>query len=321
MISKPPTHHHVQFVNVTEDQAGQRIDNFLCALKKGVPKSRMYRAIRKGEIRIDKRRISQEYRIKADDNIRIPPLNISNKIYLNTVSKLLIQQLNKSIIFEDDNLLVLDKPAGLAVHAGSDIPQGVIEALRIIRNELHYLELVHRLDRGTSGCLLIAKNRKTLINLQQQLIENDVNKHYLTLLRGGWTGHNISIEQPLISNITSLGQRIVKVDTRGKYAKTVFMPRQRFPQAQLTEALLHTGRTHQLRVHAAYIDHPVAGDYKYGQHSANKNMEKFGLKRLFLHAWKVRIKYPDTNHRIMLKAPLPTTLKNVLNELENKHNF
>lgn len=303
------------YISITRSEAGQRIDNFLCTLKKGMPKSRMYRAIRQGEITVNKHRIKQEYKIQAGDDIRIPPLDMSNKIHLNIVNELLIQQLNKSIILEDNNLLVLDKPAGLAVHAGSNIPQGVIEALRIIRKELHYLELVHRLDRDTSGCLLIAKNKKTLINLQQQFIKNNIKKHYLTLLKGGWKRQHILIEQPLIRNTLFSGQRIVKVDTRGKYSKTVLIPRIKFPQAQLTEALLHTGRTHQIRVHAAYINHPVAGDYKYGQHSLNKSMEKLGLKRIFLHAWKIGITYPDKNHRIMLKSPLPKTLKNVLDKL------
>ena len=315
MISNQSTSNQVQFIDISAAQAGQRIDNFLLTLEKGVPKSRIYRAIRKGEVRVNKGRIKQTYRIQEGDSIRIPPLRTSEKTALTTVSKSMTQLLNDSVLLEDDDLLVLNKPAGLAVHAGSNIQQGVIEALRIIRSELPYLELVHRLDRDTSGCLLLAKSRDALLNLQQQLLDHDMNKRYLTLLKGGWDKQEMLVEQPLRKNTVSSGERMVRVDAEGKYAKTVFIPRKKFPQAQLTEVVLYTGRTHQIRVHAGHINHPLAGDDKYGQRAFNKDMKKFGLKRLFLHAWKLGITHPGTGEQIELEAPLPSALENVLTKL------
>ena len=315
MISKQPTSNQVQFIDISAAQAGQRIDNFLLTLQKGVPKSRIYRAIRKGEVRVNKGRIKQTYRIQQGDSIRIPPLRTAEKPALTSVSRSMTQLLNDSILLEDDDLLVLNKPAGLAVHAGSNIQQGVIEALRIIRSELPYLELVHRLDRDTSGCLLLAKSRDALLNLQQQLLDHDMNKRYLTLLKGGWDKQEMLVEQPLRKNTVSSGERMVRVDAEGKYAKTVFIPRKKFPQAQLTEVVLYTGRTHQIRVHANHINHPLAGDDKYGQRAFNKDMKKFGLKRLFLHAWKLGITHPGTGEQIELEAPLPSALENVLTKL------
>ncbi|OUR64703.1 23S rRNA pseudouridine(955/2504/2580) synthase [Methylophaga sp. 42_25_T18] len=315
MISKQSTSNQVQFLDISAAQAGQRIDNFLLTLEKGVPKSRIYRAIRKGEVRVNKGRIKQTYRIKEGDSIRVPPLRTAEKTALTSVSNSMRQLLNDSVLLEDDDLLVLNKPAGLAVHAGSNIQQGVIEALRIIRAELPYLELVHRLDRDTSGVLLLAKSRAALLNLQQQLLDHDMNKRYLTLLKGGWDKQEMLVEQPLRKNTVSSGERMVRVDPEGKYAKTVFIPRKKFHQAQLTEVVLYTGRTHQIRVHADHINHPLAGDDKYGQRTFNKEMKKFGLKRLFLHAWKLGITHPGTGEPIELEAPLPATLENVLNKL------
>ena len=316
MISSNNNSNPVQFIDISANQAGQRIDNFLLTLEKGVPKSRIYRAIRKGEVRVNKGRIKQTYRIQEGDNIRIPPLRTSEKTTIDTVSFSMTKQLNDSVLLEDDDLLVLNKPAGLAVHAGSNISQGIIEALRIIRSDLPYLELVHRLDRGTSGCLLLAKNRAALLNLQQQMLEHDMNKRYLTLLKGQLDEQELLVEQPLIKNSVSSGERMVKVDAEGKYAKTVFITRATFPQAQLTEVVLYTGRTHQIRVHAAHLGHPLAGDDKYGQRTFNKDMKKFGLKRMFLHAWKLGIRHPGSDEYIELEAPLPQNLENVITKLK-----
>lgn len=316
MISSNNNSNSVQFIDISADQAGQRIDNFLLTLEKGVPKSRIYRAIRKGEVRVNKGRIKQTYRIQQGDNIRIPPLRTSEKTTIDTVSFSMTKQLNDSVLLEDDDLLVLNKPAGLAVHAGSNIKQGIIEALRILRSDLPYLELVHRLDRGTSGCLLLAKNRAALLNLQQQMLEHDMNKRYLTLLKGQLDKQELLVEQPLIKNTVSSGERMVKVDAEGKYAKTVFITRAIYPQAQLTEVVLYTGRTHQIRVHAAHLGHPLAGDDKYGQRTFNKDMKKFGLKRMFLHAWKLGIRHPGSDKYIELEAPLPQNLENVLTKLK-----
>jgi 23S rRNA pseudouridine955/2504/2580 synthase len=313
LISNP-----VQFIDISAAQAGQRIDNFLLTLEKGVPKSRIYRAIRKGEVRVNKGRIKQTYKIQAGDSVRVPPLHVSEDTTPTTVSEFLRRQLTESILLEDDDLLVLNKPCGLAVHAGSNIQQGIIEALRVIRAELPFLELVHRLDRDTSGCLLLAKNRDALLNLQQQMINHDLNKRYLTLLKGSWGSEERLIEQPLLKNTVSSGERMVRVDPEGKYAKTVFIPVESFKQAQLTEVVLYTGRTHQIRVHAHFMQTPMAGDDKYGQRNFNKDMKKFGLKRMFLHAWKLGITHPTTNEAIMLEAPLPEQLENVLSKLRQQ---
>ena len=313
LISNP-----VQFIDISVAQAGQRIDNFLLNLEKGVPKSRIYRAIRKGEVRVNKGRIKQTYKIQAGDSVRVPPLHVSEDTTPTTVSEFLRRQLTENILLEDDDLLVLNKPCGLAVHAGSNIQQGVIEALRVIRAELPFLELVHRLDRDTSGCLLLAKNRDALLNLQQQMINHDLNKRYLTLLKGSWGKEERLIEQPLLKNTVSSGERMVRVDPEGKYAKTVFIPVESFKQAQLTEVVLYTGRTHQIRVHAHFMETPMAGDDKYGQRNFNKDMKKFGLKRMFLHAWKLGITHPTTNEAIMLEAPLPEQLENVLAKLRQQ---
>lgn len=318
MPSNERTSNKVQFIDITAPQAGQRIDNFLLTLEKGVPKSRIYRAIRKGEVRVNKGRIKQTYKIQAGDSVRIPPLRTSEETLPTTVSDSLRQQLNNNILLEDDDLLVLNKPPGLAVHAGSNIQQGVIEALRVIRAELPYLELVHRLDRDTSGCLLLAKNRDALLNLQQQMLNHDMNKRYLTLLKGSWDKQQKLVEQPLQKNTISSGERMVRVDPEGKFAKTLFIPRQIFTQAQLTEVVLFTGRTHQIRVHAAHIGHPLAGDDKYGERSFNKEMKKFGLNRLFLHAWQLGITHPGSGEEIILEAPLPKALQSVIKNLEQQ---
>jgi len=305
----------VQFVDISAAQAGQRIDNFLLTLQKGVPKSRIYRAIRKGEVRVNKGRIKQTYKIQAGDTVRVPPLHTAEKSKITTVSDRFRLQINECIMLEDDALLVLNKPSGVAVHAGSNIEQGLIEALRIIRDDLPYLELVHRLDRDTSGCLLVAKSREALLNMQQQMKNHEIDKRYLTLLKGSWGTEERLIEQPLMKNSVSSGERMVIVDPEGKYSKTVFKPIESFPQAQLTEVILYTGRTHQIRVHSAYMGNPVAADDKYGQRNFNRDMKKFGLKRLFLHAWKLGISHPLTGEKLRLEAPLPEQLNNVVTKL------
>ena len=308
----------VQFIDISAAQAGQRIDNFLLTLEKGVPKSRIYRAIRKGEVRVNKGRIKQTYKIQAGDSIRIPPLRTSEKSAKSFVGSNVRQQLTECVLFEDDDLLVINKPPGLAVHAGSNIDQGIIEALRIIRDDQPYLELVHRLDRDTSGCLLIAKSRHALVHLQNQMRDHEINKRYLTLLKGSWSQQERLVEQPLLKNTVLAGERMVQINPEGKYAKTVFIPIEAFPQAQLTEVVLYTGRTHQIRVHSHHLGHPVAGDDKYGHRKFNKEMKKMGLKRMFLHAWKLDVKHPTTEKVLNLIAPLPSQLQNVVNRLKEQ---
>ena len=316
MTSKQSTTPQVQFLDISAAQAGQRIDNYLLTLEKGVPKSRIYRAIRKGEVRVNKGRIKQTYRIQEGDNIRIPPLRTAEKTEITTVSHSMTQQLNDSILLEDDDLLVLNKPPGLAVHAGTNVKQGVIEALRIIRSELPYLELVHRLDRDTSGVLLLAKSREALLNLQQQMINHDINKRYLTLVKGSWSDGEKLVEQPLKKNTVSSGERMVRVDAEGKYAKTTFIARETFAQAQLTEVILYTGRTHQIRVHCQCTGHPIASDTKYGHPEFDADMKSKGLKRLFLHAASIEFTHPLTEQRLKIEAPLEPSLEKFLTQLK-----
>jgi 23S rRNA pseudouridine955/2504/2580 synthase len=316
MAAHKPQSQKVQFIEISASQAGQRIDNFLLTLEKGVPKSRIYRAIRKGEVRVNKGRIKQTYKIEAGDIIRVPPLQVSEKTAPTEINESLQQQLLASIIFEDDAMLVLNKPSGLAVHAGTQIQVGVIEAFRLIKPELEFIELVHRLDRDTSGCLLIAKSRESLLNLQQQMLSDQIDKRYLTLLKGEMNSDEVYIEQPLQKNTVSSGERMVKVDPEGKSAKTLFIKRQSYGIAQLSEVKLFTGRTHQIRVHSAWSGHPVAGDDKYGDREFNKQMKTFGLKRLFLHAWRLGIHHPITQEPLSLEAPLPEKLQQVIKQLE-----
>jgi 23S rRNA pseudouridine955/2504/2580 synthase len=306
----------VQFIEISPAQAGQRIDNFLLTLEKGVPKSRIYRALRKGEVRVNKGRIKQTYKIQAGDIIRVPPLRVAERETPTHVSDSLKQQLLRDIIFEDDAMLVLNKPSGLAVHAGSQIQVGVIEALRLIKPELPFLELVHRLDRDTSGCLLLAKSRESLLNLQQQMLSDRIDKRYLTLLKGVMAKQEQLVEQPLQKNTVSSGERMVRVDPIGKQAKTLFIRRKALNIAQLTEVKLFTGRTHQIRVHSAWSKHPVAGDDKYGDREFNKQLKSFGLKRLFLHAWRLGIQHPLSGEAMVLEAPLPEKLQQVIQNLE-----
>ncbi len=317
MPSSTQKNHSVQFIEITDSNAGQRLDNFLLSLEKGVPKSRIYRALRKGEVRVNKGRKKQTYKLQLGDTVRIPPLRVTEKTISNTVSDFLRQQLNESILHEDDDLLILNKPSGIAVHAGSGIDQGIIEALRIIRAELPFLELVHRLDRDTSGCLLLAKSRTSLLHLQQQMVEHDINKRYLTLLKDSWGQEEKTVIAPLLKNTVSAGERMVQVNDEGKYAETLFIPLQQFPSAQLTEVVLFTGRTHQIRVHAKHIGHPLAGDDKYGQRAFNKQMKKAGLKRLFLHAWKLGITHPNTNEALQIEAPIPMPLQTFICNMSN----
>ena len=317
MPSSTQKNHSVQFIEITDSNAGQRLDNFLLSLEKGVPKSRIYRALRKGEVRVNKGQKKQTYKLQLGDTVRITPLRVTEKTISNTVSDFLRQQLTESILHEDDDLLILNKPSGIAVHAGSGIDQGIIEALRIIRAELPFLELVHRLDRDTSGCLLLAKSRTSLLHLQQQMVEHDINKRYLTLLKDSWGQEEKTVIAPLLKNTVSAGERMVQVNDEGKYAETLFIPLQQFPSAQLTEVVLFTGRTHQIRVHAKHIGHPLAGDDKYGQRAFNKQMKKAGLKRLFLHAWKLGITHPNTNEALQIEAPIPMPLQTFICNMSN----
>ncbi len=307
----------VQFIEITASNAGQRLDNFLLSIDKNIPKSRIYRALRKGEVRVNKGRKKQTYKLELGDSVRIPPLHTQEKTVITTVNDRVKQQLLDNILIEDDDLLILNKPSGLAVHAGSGIEQGIIEALRIIRPELPFLELVHRLDRDTSGCLLLAKTRPALLNLQQQMIQHDINKRYLTLLKGHWGQQEKRVTAPMQKNTLSSGERMVRIDPEGKHAESLFIPLAQYNSAQLTEVVLFTGRTHQIRVHAEHLGHPLAGDDKYGDRAFNKVMKKIGLKRLFLHAWKLGITHPTSGQTLDIEAPIPDALQHIITALEN----
>lgn len=306
----------VQFIDIRADQAGQRIDNFLITLEKGVPKSRIYRALRKGEVRVNKGRIKQTYRLQAGDQVRIPPLRVSEKVIITDLSDSLTDALEQSILMEDDSLLVINKPSGLAVHAGSQIQLGVIEAMRIIRPDNRFVELVHRLDRDTSGCLVIAKSREALLNLQEQMKNSETDKRYLTLTKGRWPANENIVDLALQKNTLSSGERMVAPDINGKKSKTLFEVKQDFIGCQLVAAKLYTGRTHQIRVHSASQSHPVAGDEKYGDREFNKRLKQFGLKRMFLHAWQLSIKHPISHEPLTFHAELPDSLNDVLKQLE-----
>lgn len=303
----------VRQVDVSADEAGQRIDNFLARHLKGVPKSHIYRIIRRGEVRVNSGRIRAQYKIRGGDRVRIPPVRVS------AVSKPAarpVAGLEDRIVFENNRFLVLNKPSGLAVHGGSGVSYGVIEAFRAARPDAPYLELAHRLDRDTSGCLVIAKRRSFLRAFQEQLRHGTVVKHYLALVAGAWQGGRQTVTAPLRKNTLQGGERMVMVDENGKQAISVFTPVTRLAASTLVEVNLKTGRTHQIRVHGTHIGHPLAGDTKYGDANFNREMKSHGLRRLFLHAHYLEFMDASTDEVITVSAPLDNELKAVLDCLE-----
>ena len=308
----------VRFVDIEPEQAGQRIDNFLITKLKGVPKSRIYRILRKGEVRVNKGRIKPEYRLKAGDQVRIPPVRMEEKPAVPTPPQPQIDRLEAAILFEDKGLIIINKPSGLAVHGGSGLSFGLIEALRASRPTAPYLELVHRLDRDTSGLLLVAKKRSYLRHLHEQLRGDEVRKHYRALVCGHWDLGKHHENAPLYKNTMSSGERMVRVDEKGKQAHTLFKPISCFKAASYMEVELFTGRTHQIRVHAAHVGHPVAGDDKYGKQDCNRDLKKYGLKRLFLHAYRLEFTHPGSDQPMDVIAPLDNELTAVLDALETR---
>ncbi|OOF48331.1 23S rRNA pseudouridine(955/2504/2580) synthase RluC [Rodentibacter trehalosifermentans] len=306
----------VKILTINEDEAGQRIDNYLLTKLKGVPKSLIYRIVRKGEVRVNKGRIKPEYKLQMGDVVRIPPVRTTEKNNA-PISKNLnkVADLEHKILFEDDCLIVLNKPSGIAVHGGSGLNFGVIEALRALRPEARFLELVHRLDRDTSGILLIAKKRSTLRHLHEQLRIKTVQKDYLALVRGQWQSHTKIVKAPLLKNELSGGERIVRVNEQGKPSETRFSIEERYPNATLIKASPITGRTHQIRVHTQYAGHPIALDDKYGDKDFDEKMKALGLNRLFLHAFSIRFEHPKTNEILRVNAPLDEKMKAVLKKL------
>lgn len=306
----------VQFFTISDDEAGQRLDNFLLAKLKGVPKSLIYRIVRKGEVRVNKGRVKPDYKLQADDVVRIPPVRVAEKNETPISTKLnKVAELEQHILYEDDVLLVLNKPSGIAVHGGSGLTFGVIEALRALRPQARFLELVHRIDRDTSGILLVAKKRSALRNLHEQLREKVVQKDYLALVRGQWQSHTKVIKAPLLKNELASGERIVRVSEEGKPSETRFTIEERYPTATLVKASPVTGRTHQIRVHTQFAGHPIALDDKYGDREFDQKMQNLGLHRLFLHAYAIRFIHPKTEEQMVITAPLDSTLKSVLARL------
>ncbi|OGT39401.1 MAG: hypothetical protein A3E81_07920 [Gammaproteobacteria bacterium RIFCSPHIGHO2_12_FULL_36_30] len=294
-----------KLVTIDESHAGQRIDNFLVNQLKGVPHSRIYRALRKGEVRVNKGRVQAVYKLRLGDIVRLPPLRVSeNADKTPKPSARLVEYLKNSIIFENNDFMILNKPAGLAVHGGSDVACGLIEAFRFIRPDIKNLSLAHRLDRETSGCLLLAKNRVTLLAFQELQKAHEIEKIYSLLVAGIWTHGKKHVTLSLLKNKLQGGERMVVADEDGKPSETLFEPVKFFDDATLLHAKLITGRTHQIRVHVAHCGHPIIGDEKYGERAINKKFaEKFKTKRLFLHAEKLA--FCLQGEKFSFHAPMP----------------
>lgn len=307
----------VIYVEINEDNCDQRLDNFLISRLKGVPKSRIYRLVRKGEVRVNKGRVDIKYRLAAGDVVRIPPIRVAERSEESFVPKGLQAALQQGILFEDDGFMVINKPAGFAVHGGSGVSSGIIEGLRLIRPEARFLELVHRLDKDTSGCLLIAKKRSALRKLQEFFRNSEIKKTYQALLAGQWDRKKLIVTAPLLKNISKGGERIVVISKAGKAAETLFTRIKLFRNATLVEASPKTGRTHQIRVHAASLGHAIVGDDRYGSDEINKLFKNKGYKRMFLHAETLKFKHPVTDEIMTISAPLPLQLINLLNNEES----
>lgn len=310
-----PSPEAVSWLDITEAQAGQRIDNFLLTLLKGVPRSRVYRLLRKGEVRVNKGRIGPDYKLLAGDRLRLPPVRTAPPRARTEPPRALQQDLQDRVLSRGAGWLVLDKPAGLAVHGGSGVALGAIEALRAIWPDERALELVHRLDRDTSGCLLVATTRAALVSLQRQMRDGAMEKKYLALVAGSWPGGLTEVNAPLKKNTLSSGERVVRAEVGGKPALTRFRVVQRLPGFTLLEARLATGRTHQIRVHCQLMGHPIAGDPKYGSRDADREARQFGLRRLFLHAAELIFRDPEQGMRVEGRAPLPPDLAEVLRRM------
>jgi 23S rRNA pseudouridine955/2504/2580 synthase len=300
---------------VSGEEAGQRIDNFLMRHFKTVPRSRVYRLLRKGEVRVNRKRVDADYRIAEGDELRLPPVRMESAAEPGRPSLSLLQLIEGAVIFQDRHLLVLDKPAGVAVHGGSGMSFGVIEALRASRPR-ETLELVHRLDRDTSGCLLVARDRKTLTALHALIRDGGMHKTYLALVSGSWQLGTKRIDAPLATDNRMHGERHVRVAATGKNSVSVFKPVQFFGRlATLMEVDIPTGRTHQIRVHASFAGHPLLGDDKYGDRERNAELKQQGLRRVFLHAQSVAFDWPGTGVPFHASAPMPADLAAVLDSL------
>jgi 23S rRNA pseudouridine955/2504/2580 synthase len=294
---------HASWLEVGEESAAQRIDNFLLRRLKGVPKSHVYQVLRSGQVRVNSARVQPDYRLQPGDRIRVPPVRVA------APARAAARPLEPTVIFEDPALLVIDKPAGLAVHGGSGVSHGAIEALRAARPQAKFLELVHRLDRDTSGLLAIAKKRSALVELHRMLREGEVEKVYLALVKGSPDKAAFEIREPLHRYVTAKGERRVSVREGGKAAATKVRRLRRGPDFSLLELRLLTGRTHQIRVHLAHVGHPVLGDEKYGDFELNRALAKSGVRRLCLHAHRLSFSHPLTGERVRLESALPDEMR------------
>jgi 23S rRNA pseudouridine955/2504/2580 synthase len=299
----------VVHLEIGDEEAGQRLDNYLFRTCKGVPKSHLYRVLRSGEVRVNSGRVDAAYRLQAGDRLRLPPLRVAVRpeVAIEQVAK---QRVDLPVIYEDEALLVLDKPSGIAVHGGSGVSFGVIESLRAQRPQARFLELAHRLDRETSGILLVGKKRSALTALHDMFREagHGADKRYLVLVAGRWMNAAQHVREPLHKYLLPDGERRVRVDPAGKPAHTVFRLLARWAGCSLLEAQLKTGRTHQIRVHLAYLGFAILGDEKYGDFALNRQLQREGLKRMALHAWSMTFPHPLEARSLALQAPLPQEL-------------
>ena len=317
----------VSLITVAEHEAGQRLDNYLIKILKGVPKSHIHRIIRAGEVRLNKKRCKPDSRIQTGDLLRIPPVRTAEKQRSSENRAQAVPAREFTIIYEDDALLVIDKPAGIAVHGGSGVSFGVIEQIRRARPEARYLELVHRLDKDTSGLLMIAKKRNALVKLHEAIRNDHPKKIYLALGVGKLPNDSFHVKLPLFKYTGAQGEKMVRVNEDGQSAHTIFRVLNRFSDdllhqvglshLTLVQATLKTGRTHQIRVHLQSQHCPIAGDERYGDYQANKRLQKLGLKRMFLHAAELHLDHPLTGEKLILKAPLPQDLAQFVLMLEN----
>lgn len=308
----------VRVVEIKPSRGGQRIDNFLLTLFKGVPRSHVYRLLRTGQVRVNKGRIKPTYRLNPGDLVRIPPVSHSEALPIR-LDDSRRARIESAVLYEDEDVMVLDKPAGMAVHGGSGLRFGLIEALKVMRPACPDISLVHRLDRFTSGCLLVAKNRAFLPALQEQFRADRVEKRYLVLVRGRWQGGPRTVTLSLHKGRMQSGERMVQVDEEeGKEAESRFIPVEVYGGASLMQVAIRTGRMHQIRVHAAVAGHPVAGDEKYGDPEFNRRMRDFGLKRTFLHAQMFSFTHPRSGQPMSLSSPLPDSLRQALDRLQHQ---
>ncbi|GAB54927.1 23S rRNA pseudouridine955/2504/2580 synthase [Glaciecola punicea ACAM 611] len=305
----------VQFVTIEEDNHLQRIDNYLVSKMKGVPKSKIYRILRKGEVRVNKKRAKPDYKLQINDYLRIPPVKIDDmptqQLNVNSLA-----YIKDAIIYEDDRLLVINKPSGMAVHGGSGLSYGLIEALRALRPNSPYLELVHRLDRDTSGCIVLAKKRSALRHLHEQLRDKKMDKTYHALVAGHWPEKRSKVSAGLQKNQIQSGERMVFADENGKHSETRFSVIGYYPHASLLEAKPITGRTHQIRVHCQFAGHAIANDSKYGDEAFTKYIKNLGCKRLFLHAKSIEFIHPASEKLVKFEAPYDKHLAHLIKALE-----